>query len=121
MRLVEALCWGMVAQMLRAYKDYRGICDDLYYWAPSDRSAIEVDFILVRGSDLIAVEAKSGATFADTWCRSLRAIAQIKGVIRRIIVYPRGPEMRTRDGIDVLPFKHFADELAGNALWNEKS
>jgi len=54
---------GMVAQVLRAYKDYRGMFDDMYYWAPSARSAMEVDFILVRGSGLIAVEAKSGSTF----------------------------------------------------------
>jgi len=34
-----ALFEGMVAQLLRAYKDYRGICDDIYYWAPAGRSA----------------------------------------------------------------------------------
>ncbi len=113
-----ALFEGMVAQLLRAYKDYRGICNDMYYWAPSGRSETEVDFILVRGTDLIAVEAKSGNTFTDAWCKGLRAVAQLKGLQRRIIVYPRGPAMRTKDGIDVLPFQQFADQLAGNALWN---
>jgi predicted AAA+ superfamily ATPase len=106
----------MVAQLLRAYKDYRGICNDMYYWAPSGRSETEVDFILVRGPDLIVVEAKSGNTFTDAWCKGLRAVAQLKGLQRRIIVCPRGPEMRTKDGIDVLPFQQFADQLAGNAL-----
>ena len=108
---------GIVAQLLRAYKDYRGICDDIYYWATSGRSTMEVDFILVRGSDLIAIEAKSGNTFADAWCKGLRAIGPLEGVRRRIVVYPRGPAMRTKDGIDVLPFKHFAEELAADALW----
>jgi predicted AAA+ superfamily ATPase len=112
-----ALFEGMVAQVLRAYKDYRGICDDMYYWASSTRSAMEVDFILVRGSDLIAVEAKSGNTFTDAWCKGLRAIAPLEGLQRRIVVYPRGPAMRTEDGIDVVPFKHLADELAADALW----
>ena len=107
---------GMVAQLLRAYKDYRGICDEMYYWAPSGRSETEVDFLLVRGADLIAVEAKSGNTFADTWCKGLRAVAQLKGLNRRIIVYPRGPVLRTEDGIDVFPFQHFSDLLAGNSL-----
>jgi uncharacterized protein len=111
-----ALFEGMVAQVLRAYKDYRGMFDDMYYWAPSARSAMEVDFILVRGSGLIAVEAKSGNTFTDAWCKGLRAIAPLEGLQRRIVVYPRGPAMRTEDGIDVLPFKHFADELAADAL-----
>ena len=107
---------GMVAQLLRAYKDYRGICDEMYYWAPSGRSETEVDFLLVRGADLIAVEAKSGNTFADTWCKGLRAVAQLMGLNRRIIVYPRGPVLRTEDGIDVFPFQHFSDLLAGNSL-----
>jgi predicted AAA+ superfamily ATPase len=112
-----ALFEGIVAQLLRAYKDYRGICDDIYYWATSGRSTMEVDFILVRGSDLIAIEAKSGNTFADAWCKGLRAIGPLEGLRRRIVVYPRGPVMRTKDGIDVLPFKHFAEELAADALW----
>jgi len=107
---------GLVAQLLRAYRDYRGICDEMYYWAPSGRSETEVDFLLVRGTDLVAVEAKSGQTFTDTWCKGLRAVAQLKGLCRRVIVYPRGPVLRTEDGIDVFPFQHFSDLLAGNSL-----
>jgi predicted AAA+ superfamily ATPase len=107
---------GLVAQLLRAYKDYRGICDEIYYWAPSGRSETEVDFLLVRGADLIAVEAKSGQNFTDTWCKGLRAVAQLKGLCRRIIVYPRGPVLRTEDGIDVFPFQHFSDLLSANSL-----
>jgi len=107
---------GLVAQLLRAYKDYRGICDEIYYWAPSGQSETEVDFLLIRGTDLIAVEAKSGQTFTDTWCKGLRAVAELKGLCRRIIVYPRGPVLRTEDGIDVFPFQHFSDLLAGNRL-----
>jgi predicted AAA+ superfamily ATPase len=112
-----ALFEGIVAQLLRAYKDYRGIYDDMYYWAPSYQSKTEVDFILVRGADLVAVEAKSGNTFVDAWCKGLRAVAQLKGLQRRIIVYPHGPAMRTEDGINVIPFQQFADQLAYNTLW----
>jgi predicted AAA+ superfamily ATPase len=111
-----ALFEGMVAQVLRAYMDYRGMFDDMYYWAPSGRAGREVDFILVRGSKLTAVEAKSGNTFTDAWCKGLRAIEPLEGLQRRIVVYPRGPVMKTRGGIDVLPFKHFADELAAGTL-----
>jgi len=107
-----ALFEGMVAQLLRAYKDYRGLFDDMYYWAPSGRSGMEVDFVLVRDSELIAVEAKSGKTFTDAWCKGLRAIEPLEGLRRRMIVYPRGTVMRTRDGIEVLPFERFAEELA---------
>jgi len=111
-----ALFEGMVAQLLRAYKDYRGLCDDMYYWAPSGRSETEVDFLLVQGAELVAVEVKSGNTFAEGWCKGLRAIAQLEGLRRRIIVYPRGPALRTKDGIEVIPFQHFADQLADNSL-----
>jgi len=112
-----ALFEGMVAQLIRAYKDYRFICDEIYYWAPSGRSEIEIDFLLIRGANLMAVEAKSGATFRDDWCKGLRAVAQLEGLQRRIVVYPDGPVMKTQDGIDVLPFRRFAEELASDALW----
>jgi predicted AAA+ superfamily ATPase len=112
-----ALFEGLVAQLIRAYKDYRFICDDIYYWAPSGRSGIEVDFLLARGANLIAVEAKSGNAFRDDWCKGLRAVAQLEGLKRRIVVYPDGPVMKTRDGIDAMPFRRFAEELASDDLW----
>jgi predicted AAA+ superfamily ATPase len=108
---------GMVAQLIRAYRDYRLICDDMYYWAPSGRSEIEVDFLLVRGANLIAVEAKSGNTFRDAWCRGLRAVTKLEGLQRRIVVYPEGPVMKTQDGIEAMPFRRFAEELASDAFW----
>jgi predicted AAA+ superfamily ATPase len=89
----------------------------MYYWAPSGRSEIEVDFLLVRGANLIAVEAKSGAAFRNDWCKGLRAVEQLEGLHRRIVVYPDGPVMKTQDGIEALPFRRFAEELASDALW----
>jgi predicted AAA+ superfamily ATPase len=108
---------GIVAQWLRAYKDYRGICDNMFYWAPSGRSEIEVDLILSRGTGIVAVEAKSGKTFSETWCKGLRAITKLPGLQRRILIYPHGPAMRTKDGLDILPLQQFADRLAADALW----
>jgi predicted AAA+ superfamily ATPase len=111
-----ALFEGMVAQLLRTYKDYRRLFDDMYYWGAAGRSGMEVDFILVRGEELIAVEVKSGNTFIDAWCRDLRTTKSIKGLKRRIVVYPQGPAMKTRDGIDILPFTRFAALLATGEL-----
>lgn len=116
-----ALFEGMVAQLLRAYRDYRGIFDDMYYWAPSGPSGVEVDFILVQGADLIAVEVKSGGAFLEAWCKGLRAIETLEGVKRRMIVYPSGPVMKTKDGIDVVPFEHFAKELAHGGIWGNST
>jgi predicted AAA+ superfamily ATPase len=111
-----ALFEGMVAQLLRAYRDYRGLCDDLHYWAPAGKSETEVDFLLAQGAESVAVEAKSGKNFTEGWCKGLRAVAPLEGLRRRIIVYPRGPALRTKDGIDVLPFERFAEELADDSL-----
>ena len=111
-----ALFEGVVAQLIRAYKDYRGICDEMYYWASSERRGTEVDFLLIQGTESVAVEAKAGSTFTEAWCRGLRAVAQLKGLRRKIIVYPRGPVLRTEDGIEVVPFQHFAELLASNGL-----
>jgi len=33
-------------------------------------------------------------------------------------IYPDGPVMKTKDGIDALPFRRFAEELASGTLWN---
>lgn len=69
----------------------------------------------------MAVEVKTGKAFRNAWSKGLRVIEPLAGLQRRIVVYPRGPAMRTKDGIDVLPFKQFADELAVDTLWSYKS
>lgn len=106
-----ALFEGMVAQVIRAYKDYYGICDEIYYWAPSSNVKTEVDFLIAKGDKFVAVEVKSGMTFSESWCKGLKAIAHLKGIQRRIIVYPEGPVLKTRDNIEVYPFQHFCGQV----------
>lgn len=112
-----ALFEGLAAQMIRAYRDYAGVCDEFFYWAIAGGSRTEVDFLLRWGNDFVAVETKSGAVFAESWCKGLRAISGLDGLLRRIVVYPSGPELQTRDGIDVIPFSKFSDLLANDGLW----
>ena len=107
---------GLVAQLIRAYRDYRKLCQDFYYWAPAGRSATEVDFLIERDGEFVAVEVKSGKTFTPSWCKGLRAIQPLKGLRRRLVVYPDGPPLLTEDGIEVLPFLQFAEMLAADAL-----
>lgn len=114
-----ALFEGMVAQLIRAYKDYRNVCDDLRYWAFGGTSGTEVDFLLMRDQAFIAVEAKSGQHFAEKWCKGLRAIAGLKNLYRSIIVYPHGPTLRTKDGIEVVSFLTFSEMLASGRLWEK--
>ncbi len=110
-----ALFEGLVAQLLRAYRDYTGFCDDITYWS-AERRTTEVDFVLTRGDQHLAIEAKAGAVFSDRWCRGLRAIAPLPGLTRRLIVYPEGPRLKTEDGIEVLPFATLAEMLAAGEL-----
>jgi len=107
---------GLVAQLLRAFKDYRRIFDEMYYWAPAGGVDTTVDFLLLRNREFVAVEVKSGRIFSEKWCKGLGAIAELKGLQRRIVVYPLGPVLRTEDGIDGMPFDYFANLLAENKL-----
>lgn len=108
---------GLVAQMIRAYQAYGGLCDGFFYWSPAETTETEVDFLLARGAEFVAIEVKSGMNFVPSWCRGLRAITGLKGLTRRLVVYPGGPALRTEDDIEVLPFLSFTDLLARDALW----
>lgn len=115
-----ALFEGFVAQLLRAYRDYAALCDDIAYWCP-ERRGTEVDFVLTRGDEHLAIEVKSGAQFNDRWCAGLRALAPLPNLRRRAIVCPEGPRLRTEDGIDVLSLGELAAELAAGVLWGDGS
>ncbi len=108
---------GLVAQLIRAYRDYRRLCEGFFYWGSGGIGGTEVDFVLTRGDQLLAIEVKSGRAFADNWCKGLRALKTLKGLHRRFVVYPEGPRLETEDGIEVLPFSDFSGMMASEALW----
>ncbi len=113
-----ALFEGWVAAILRSYRDYRDAFDEFGYWAPSDAAGTEVDFILRRGSSLVAVEVKSSVSIGREHMRGLRAIAALPGLKRRLLVCRSERPQRTEDGIDVLPARAFADLMAAGELWS---
>jgi predicted AAA+ superfamily ATPase len=112
-----ALFEGLVAQLIRTYRDYAKLCDDFNYWSPPGGGGMEVDFVLRRGDELLAIEVKSGKSFEERWCRGLRALGEIGKVRRRIVVYPEGPVLRTKDKIDILPFVTFSGLVAAGEIW----
>ncbi|MCE2438836.1 MAG: ATP-binding protein [Candidatus Latescibacteria bacterium] len=112
-----ALFEGLIAQSIRAYTDYRNLCDECFYWSTPAQTRTEVDFLLNRAGEFLAVEVKSGGTFAESWCKGLRVLAALPGLCRRLVVYPEGPELRTTDGIEILPFSKFSSLLAADSLW----
>ncbi len=73
--------------------------------------------MLRRDRDAIAIEVKSTVRADADQLRGLRAIHDLKGLRRRILVY-RGPrQMTTADGIEVWPVNRLLAALAIGNLW----
>jgi predicted AAA+ superfamily ATPase len=107
-----ALLEGLVFMLLRLYRQTgKLLFDDLAYWAPGEARETEVDFVLVQGKRRIAIEVKSGARIQSRDLKGLRAIADLPGVDRRILVSTSATDGRTDDGIDVWSFATFCREL----------
>jgi predicted AAA+ superfamily ATPase len=108
---------GWVAELLRSYRDYREIFEDWFYWAPGEARETEVDFLLRRGREFAAIEVKSGLNFTGSATRGLRAIAELKGLIRRILVYGGHRRLELEDGITVLPVADFVEWVETGRLF----
>ncbi len=114
---VGPLFEGWIANLLRIHNDYDGVFDEWYYWAPSGAARTEVDFLLRRGREWLALEAKSATRPGPDELRGLRALEDLKGLRRRVLVQ-RGPRpQRTADGIEIWPVTTFLEALAHRRLW----
>jgi predicted AAA+ superfamily ATPase len=107
---------GWMAALLRTYADQRGLADAIYYWAPH-QSRVEVDFLLKRGKELLAIEAKTSPNLKPELLAGLRAASGMPGLVRRILVYGGSTLLRTEDGIDVWPVDALVASLAMGRLW----
>lgn len=115
-----ALFEGWVAALLQAYRAYRGLFDDWNYWAPTEAAALEVDFLLWRDDQCVALEVKAGRRFRPDWVKGLDAFAAAyRGTHapRRIVVYRGSDRLRTPNGVDVLPVRAFLDAVEANRLF----
>lgn len=108
---------GWIAGLLRAYRDYRSLFEDWGYWAAGKGSNVEVDFVLRRGRDLVAIEVRSGQKVFDADLRGLRAIAELPEVRRRVVVFRGERKQKTADGIEMLPVATFLSELERSTLF----
>ena len=51
---------GLMATVLKAMQSYvHAFCDEISYWAPGEARNTEVDFLLRKGDEFVAVEVKS--------------------------------------------------------------
>jgi predicted AAA+ superfamily ATPase len=111
-----SLLEGFVLHLIRAHGEESDLFEELFYWSPHG-TKIEVDFLLRRGHELLAVEVKSNARYSTTELAGLRAIAELPGLVRRVLVYGGRRSFRSADGIEVWPLMRLAQELAQNTLW----
>ena len=99
---------GWFVNYVRALSEYLGLFDGLYYWSPTS-SKIEVDLLLKRHNEYIGIEVKSGSRLRKEDFEGLKAIGEMKGVKKRLLVY-QGKEHRERDGIEIVPITHFLEK-----------
>ena len=83
--------------------------DTLSYWRST--SGFEVDFII---GDHTAVDAKAKKNLSVNDLKGLHALAEEK-TLKRYLCVSLEPRMRKMDGVIVLPFQQFLEEL-----WSEK-
>ena len=105
-----------VATTLRTHAETQELYDDLFHWAPH-QSDIEVDFLLRRGRELLAIEVKSTNRYHTGLLKSLRRLDELPGLVRRVLLYTGNRPFRSADGIDIWPADRFASAVAAAELW----
>jgi len=112
-----ALLEGWVFTVLRAHNEESHFFEEISYWAPVQARQTEVDFLLRRGREYLALEIKAQSRFSRTELSGLQAIADLPHVARRVLVYLGDRRLRTEDGIEVWPLGALLDAVAGDRLW----
>lgn len=112
-----ALFEGWILSVLRAHNEQSELFEEIAYWAPAQARQTEIDFLLRRGRQYLALEVKSSGRFSPTLLSGLRAIGDLDRVVRRILVYLGDQRLRTNEGIEVWPLNVFLDAAANGKLW----
>jgi len=114
---VGHLLEGWIHTLLRTYMAERELADEIAYWAPAESAKLEVDFLLRRGSDVCAIEVRSARRVDPGDLAGLRAIADLAGLRRRILIHRGTRPTKTEDGIDVWPVETLLEVLAEGRLF----
>lgn len=114
-----ALLEGWVGVLLKAYGEFgSGLGlrhDGLFYWAPTE-GGTEVDFLIQRSREFTAIEVKAKESLSSHDFKGLKAIAELKGIGRRLVVFLGERAFRTEDGIEAMPIRGFLEELERKTL-----
>lgn len=102
-----------IYQELYAHSSYSGLNYPITYWRTA--SQLEVDFIL--GDHEVAIEVKSTNLANPRHLKNLKAISE-EYQVRKCILVTNDPQPRLADGILILPWKSFLDQLWSNQIFN---
>lgn len=98
-----------VAAEIRKVRVHRGLPPNLSFFR--DRKGNEVDLVIERAGELLAIDTKSGHTVADDFFAGLRAFASLLAAgrprrrVRPFVVYG-GEEAQDRSAGTVVPWSH---------------
>ena len=105
-----------VATTLRTHAEVQALHDEMFYWSPHQSQA-EVDFLLQRGGELLAIEVKATDRYRTDLLKSLRQLEPLPKLVRRVLVYTGARSFRSSDGIEVWPARRFAAAVAAGDIW----
>lgn len=111
-----ALFEGLIFTLLTIQKENYDDFDSIHYWAPAESTQTEVDFLLTKGKEKIAIEVKASTQVNVGELYGLKAIADLPQVKRRLVIYMGQSRRKTSDGIEILPFHSFIEELKNRTL-----
>lgn len=105
----------LVLHETRAWMHYAGVKGSLGYWATPGGG--EVDFVWWRGSEMVAIEVKSGRRYRSEYRSGIRSLETgFRGELRSWIVYCGNEELEV-EGTRVLPVEAFLERLHGGAIF----
>jgi predicted AAA+ superfamily ATPase len=111
---------GWVASTLKAYGSYRKLFDEWNYWAPTESDDLEVDFLLWKNDQCLAIEAKASSRWRPEYAKGLNALKNSwkdPRRLKRLVIYLGKDRMIFHDDIELLPVAHFIARLADGALF----
>ena len=111
-----ALLESWVVTTLRAHAAGQALYDEMWYWAPH-QTGTEVDLLLRRGREMLAIEVKSTARYHTGLLKSLRAVRTLPRLVRRLLVYTGRRSFVSSDGVEIWPAVRFAAAVADGRLW----
>ena len=74
--------------------------------------------MLTREREHLALEVKANERYSTAMLKGLRAVAELPGLARRILVYRGQRAFTTEDGIDVWPLDRLHEVLEIDRLWS---